>query len=330
MVKRRTKSSQAADHQEAYDRVKALTLRNGGGTQVDFLLCADLNCHYEVWGGAQAFGEAGRNGEAEPTIDSMQENALTSLLPSRTVIWEHYNGSTCSTMDLLLATGSLTPPFLPRTTPPPVTIRITRSSQNTLTTRSSAPTDRSASQIERVTAEERPQQPKDAEVDSNNESQTHFSTNINLGCQKADAYYIKPDASLVYRAAVVVPLHLKWRGSDRYWASKPVWREEAKKAVEGLWKQYKHRPTPIHEHTDLASSTVIRDKWSPSDEPSASTDQFKAYIDEPWVQVHPSPIPYWISRLTVVHNSQKWLSTFIQHQHAAMNQSVYSVKAEHY
>ena len=37
----------------------------------------------------------------------MQENALTSLLPSGTVTWEHYNRSTCSTIDLLLATGDL-------------------------------------------------------------------------------------------------------------------------------------------------------------------------------------------------------------------------------
>lgn len=92
---------------EAFDRVKALTLSNGGATQVDLLLCADFNRHHELWGGAQAFGKAGRNDEAEPIIDFMQENALTSLLPVGTVTWEHYNGSTCSTIDLLLATGDL-------------------------------------------------------------------------------------------------------------------------------------------------------------------------------------------------------------------------------
>ena len=37
----------------------------------------------------------------------MQENALTSLLPAGTVTWERYNGSTCSTIDLLLANGGL-------------------------------------------------------------------------------------------------------------------------------------------------------------------------------------------------------------------------------
>jgi hypothetical protein len=34
--------------EEAYNRVKALTLSNKGGTQVDLLLCADLNRHHEL------------------------------------------------------------------------------------------------------------------------------------------------------------------------------------------------------------------------------------------------------------------------------------------
>jgi hypothetical protein len=70
------------------------TVNSGRKTQVDLLLCADYNRHHGLWGGAQVFGEAGRNNEAEAIIDLMQENALTSLLPSRTVTWDHYNGST--------------------------------------------------------------------------------------------------------------------------------------------------------------------------------------------------------------------------------------------
>jgi hypothetical protein len=92
---------------DAYDRVKAPILTSGRGTQGDLLLCADSNRHHELSGGAQAFGEPGRTDEAEPIIDFIQENALTSLLSSGTVTWEHYNGSTCSTIDLLLATSGL-------------------------------------------------------------------------------------------------------------------------------------------------------------------------------------------------------------------------------
>jgi hypothetical protein len=88
---------------DAYD-----TVNNGRkGGQVDLLLCADLNRHHVLWGGAQALGEPGRTDEAEPIIDFMQENALTSLLPSGAVTWEHYNGSACSTVDILLASGGL-------------------------------------------------------------------------------------------------------------------------------------------------------------------------------------------------------------------------------
>jgi len=58
-------------------------------------------------GSAQAFGEASRTDEAELIIDFMQENTLTSLLLSGTVTWEHYNASTCSAIDLLLAISGL-------------------------------------------------------------------------------------------------------------------------------------------------------------------------------------------------------------------------------
>lgn len=75
--------------------------------QVDLLLCADFNRHHVLWGGPQALREPGRMDEAEVIIDFMQENALTSLLPSGTVTWEHYNGTTCSTVDIVLATSGL-------------------------------------------------------------------------------------------------------------------------------------------------------------------------------------------------------------------------------
>jgi hypothetical protein len=88
---------------DAYDGLKG----SGRESQVDLLLCADFDRHHELWGGAQAYGKAGRADEAEPITDFMHENALTLLLPSGTVTWEHYNGSTCSTIDFLLATDGL-------------------------------------------------------------------------------------------------------------------------------------------------------------------------------------------------------------------------------
>jgi len=92
---------------DAYEGVKVLTLSSGRATQVDLLLRADFNRQHVLWGRAQAVGEAGRTDEAEPVIGFMQENPLSSMLPSGTVTWKHYNGSTCSTIDLLLANSGL-------------------------------------------------------------------------------------------------------------------------------------------------------------------------------------------------------------------------------
>jgi deferrochelatase/peroxidase EfeB len=64
---------------DACDAVKARTLADGKGAQVDLLLYADLNRHHQLWDGARAFGESSRTDKAEPMIDSMQGNALASL-----------------------------------------------------------------------------------------------------------------------------------------------------------------------------------------------------------------------------------------------------------
>lgn len=70
-----------------------------------------------------------------------------------------------------------------------------------------------------------------------------------------------------------------------------------------LWSQYSHVTVQNDDYTDLTSSPgTIHDEWSlPEEDQSNAVDQFKAYIAEPWAQVHPeqSPIPYWISKLAV-------------------------------
>jgi hypothetical protein len=46
---------------------------------------------------------------------------------------------------------------------------------------------------------------------------------------------------------------------------------------------------------------AIHDEWSSPDDHNEGIDQLQAYLDEPWAQVHPkqSPIPYWISKLSI-------------------------------
>jgi hypothetical protein len=192
------------------------------------------------------------------------------------------------------------------TTPSPIPLRTIRSSQVLPITRTSAPTFRPSSQSAGSLADEQTtetSQTQGLSIDQSAESEKHFSTNINLGWQKLNTYFEKTDTTPIYRAAVVLHPRLKWRWFERYWESRPDWIAAAREAVAALWSEYKHAPLPQNNSSDVPSSpTAIHDEWSsPDGDQSAEIDQFDAYIDEPWAQVHSeqSPIPYWISKLTV-------------------------------
>ena len=94
---------------------------------------------------------------------------------------------------------------------------------------------------------------------------------------------------------------MKWRWFERYWEKKPEWLKAAREAVEELWKQYKDFGGDEGQHPNPSSPIAIHDEWTPMDGQTDKTDQFKAYLDEDWAQVplDQSPIPYWISKLTV-------------------------------
>jgi hypothetical protein len=229
-----------------------------------------------------------------PIFESMMaafENARERHLPAATL----------ASQSLQQPSSQSSAPSPPPTTPPPVRSRITRSSQSIPITRISATTDSSASQDTPVVSEEQLTDSDEAATPGD-QSEKHFSTNINLGWQKLDAYYLKTDASPIYTAAVVLHPRLKWRWFDRYWAKKPAWRKAAKEKVAALWAEYKDASFDDDGHTTLATSpTAIRDEWSSPDDQIDAADQFTAYIAEGFAQVatDQSPIPYWISKLTV-------------------------------
>jgi hypothetical protein len=189
-------------------------------------------------------------------------------------------------------------PSSPSTITTPTPVRITRSSQSIPIPRTLASTDSSAAQNATVAADEQTTPTLDAEK---LESQKHFCTNINLAWQKLDKYHFKTDEPPIYRAAVVLHPRLKWRWFDKYWEHKPQWRKDAKTAVASLWAEYKDKPVD-YQHSVLTSSPLaIRDEWSSDDAYDGVVDQFQAYINEPFALVlqEQSPIPYWISKLTV-------------------------------
>lgn len=77
--------------------------RNRIGTRVDVILTGDFNRHDQLWGGDDVSQE--RQGEADPIIDLMSDNALRSLLPRGTKTWQR--GSCETTIDLVLASEEL-------------------------------------------------------------------------------------------------------------------------------------------------------------------------------------------------------------------------------
>jgi hypothetical protein len=120
----------------------------------------------------------------------------------------HLPEATLASQSLQQASSQTSAPSPPLTTPPPARSRITRSSQSIPIPRTSTSTDDSASQDAPVVSEEQTSDSDEAEK-LGNEFEKHFSTNINLGWQKADAYYSKTDASPIYTAAVVLHPRLK-------------------------------------------------------------------------------------------------------------------------
>ncbi|KAJ5085332.1 hypothetical protein N7532_010103 [Penicillium argentinense] len=88
---------------------KAITkVRQDTGTVVDIMIVGDFNRHDQLWGGEEV--SLGRQGEADPIIDLMNEFALSSLLKRGTKTWHGggRSGDCESTIDLTLASDNLT------------------------------------------------------------------------------------------------------------------------------------------------------------------------------------------------------------------------------
>ena len=83
-------------------------VRRDTGAVVDILIMGDFNRHDQLWGGDEV--SLGRQGEADPIIDLMNEFALSSLLKRGTKTWHGggQSGDCESTIDLVLASENLT------------------------------------------------------------------------------------------------------------------------------------------------------------------------------------------------------------------------------
>jgi hypothetical protein len=83
-------------------------VRRDTGTVVEILIMGDFNRHDQLWGGDDV--SLGRQGEADPIIDLMNECALSSLLKRGTKTWHGggHSGDCESTINLVLALEDLT------------------------------------------------------------------------------------------------------------------------------------------------------------------------------------------------------------------------------
>ncbi|KAJ5253215.1 hypothetical protein N7489_003625 [Penicillium chrysogenum] len=89
--------------------VKAVAkVRRDTGAVVEVMVVGDFNRHDQLWGGDEV--SLGRQGEADPIIDLMNELALSSLLKRGTKTWHGggQSGDCESTIDLVLASDNLT------------------------------------------------------------------------------------------------------------------------------------------------------------------------------------------------------------------------------
>ncbi|KAJ5737265.1 uncharacterized protein N7483_002390 [Penicillium malachiteum] len=82
-------------------------VRRDTGAVVNVLIVGDFNRHDQLWGGDEV--SLGRQGEADPIIDLMNEFALSSLLKRGTKTWHGggQSGDCESTIDLVLASENL-------------------------------------------------------------------------------------------------------------------------------------------------------------------------------------------------------------------------------
>ena len=135
-------------------------------------------------------------------------------------------------------------------------------------------------------------------------AERHFSTNINLGRQNLDEYYIKLDQSLTFCAAVVLHPRQKWRWFEKHWAGRQEWIDQARVSVEQLWRRYKCDEL-LDNRPDPPKTTLEQvDEWSDDDENlRSSVDQLAQYYAEPphdkSLPVNKSPISYWIEKKAV-------------------------------
>lgn len=141
-------------------------------------------------------------------------------------------------------------------------------------------------------------------------SESHFAANINLGWQKLNEYYSLLENSPVYIAALVLHPAIKWRYLEKKWNYRPDWLKKAHSDLNGLWLDYKSRPSLDQIPSPAKIGRVGRQPSRVSglfegvddDYPdeALSIDHLAEYLAErnsdSGLEPDQSPISYWVAR----------------------------------
>ncbi|KAM0708882.1 hypothetical protein Q7P35_002918 [Cladosporium inversicolor] len=93
--KARNGESEAEREEDLAERLRAIDTATKraqekiGDELLDVILCTDFNRHHVLWGGHRAQRTAYRQNEGDQIVDYVQTAKLQSLLPARTITWEH-------------------------------------------------------------------------------------------------------------------------------------------------------------------------------------------------------------------------------------------------
>ncbi|GIZ36536.1 hypothetical protein CKM354_000000700 [Cercospora kikuchii] len=99
--KRKAINQKLAYVRQAIDEVQARW-----GRAIEILICSDFNRHHSLWGGQDILVKRRRT-EGAPVVHFAQEFGLQSMLPARTITWQHVGKNQHSTVDVILASPGL-------------------------------------------------------------------------------------------------------------------------------------------------------------------------------------------------------------------------------
>jgi hypothetical protein len=94
---------------------------------------------------------------------------------------------------------------------------------------------------------------------------------------------------------------MKWAWFEYRWSSKPAWIDDARKAIQELWNEYKDKPTVSTSIATSPSGSIEPEEWFTT-APQEPLDQMELYLREgqpPTISSIDSPIPYWISKASI-------------------------------